>query len=107
MELYEALSQQRKAIRMSFEELNNRTGISISTLKKIFTGVTANPAFETVRAIAYAMGITTDDLADIMREEPQARLSVEAQRLARDFDELPDDKKRLLRGFLELLKSAP
>ena len=106
MELYEALSYQRRAIKMSFEELNNKTGISVSTLKKIFTGVTSNPAFETVRTIAYAMGITTNDLTHMMREEQPRTLSLEAQRFARDFDSLSEDKKRLARGFMVLLKQS-
>lgn len=88
MELYEALTLRRKAIKMSFEELCNRSGISISTLKKIFTGVTTNPAYETVRIIANAMGITTDDLTDMMDGKPANRLSSEALELARRYDAL-------------------
>lgn len=106
MELYEALSHQRRLIKMSFEELNSKTNISVSTLKKIFTGVTANPAFETVRTIAYAMGITTNDLTHMMRDEPSTTLSLEAQRMGRDFDSFPEEKKRLARGFWALLKQS-
>lgn len=106
MELYEALSYQRRTVKMSFEELNSKTGISVSTLKKIFTGVTSNPAFETVRTIAYAMGITTNDLTHIMRNEQSTTLSLEAQRFAREFDSLTEEKKRLARGFMALLKEV-
>lgn len=106
MELYEALSHQRRAIKMSFEELNRKTGISVSTLKKIFTGVTSNPAFETVRTIAYAMDITTDDLTNLMHENTENTLSIEAQRMGRDFDSFPEEKKRLARGFWALLKQS-
>ena len=62
MEMYEVLASVRKEKRVSFEELSQRTGLSVSTLKKILTGVTKAPLFENVRSIAYALGISLNDL---------------------------------------------
>ena len=62
MEMYEVLASIRKEKRVSFDELSQKTGLSVSTLKKILTGVTKAPLFENVRSIAYALGLSLDDL---------------------------------------------
>ena len=102
MELHEALTLRRKTIKMSFEDLSNKTNISISTLKKVFTGITANPAYETVRAIAHAMGITTDDITDMMDGKPARRLPQEAINFARKYDSLDEWGKRAVDAIIDI-----
>lgn len=105
MELFEVLSNRRKKIRMSFEELNSASGIPVSTLKKIFTGVTANPPFETVRSIAHAMGLTTDDLIASMDGPSVADLSPAAMEVARHYDHLSESSQKLISAIV-LFESA-
>lgn len=102
MELYEALSARRKLIKISFDELSARTAIPVSTLKKVFTGVTANPPFETVRSIAYAMGITTDDLSNTMRYSPTHQLSPAALSIAQKYDQLDSHGQEIVSAVTEL-----
>lgn len=105
MELFEVLASRRREIKMSFEDLSLSSKIPVSTLKKIFTGVTANPPFETVRAISYAMGITTDDVSNAMHATAEQRFSPAALDLARRYDTLPERTQRLLSAIV-LYESA-
>lgn len=96
MELFEALASKKRMLKMSFEDLSAASHVPVSTLKKIFTGVTANPPFETVRSIAYAMGITTDDLIDSMEIPADAGLSPAALDHARQYDRLDAHGRRII-----------
>ena len=62
MELGEIVSAYRKQLGMSIDDLAEKSGVPVSTIKKISAGITKDPQLETVRAIAYALGCTLDDL---------------------------------------------
>lgn len=102
MELFEALANRRRQIKMSFEELSTASKIPVSTLKKIFTGVTANPPFETVRCITHAMHITTDDLLASMNQSVDYGLSPEALEIARKFDSLDAHSRKVVEAVVDL-----
>lgn len=46
--LHEALSNRRKNLGMSVEQLAEKSGIPKSTLAKVLTGVNPNPTLETI-----------------------------------------------------------
>lgn len=102
MELFEVLANRRRQIKMSFEDLSAASKIPVSTLKKIFTGITANPPFETVRCIAYAMGITTDDVSAAMDQSVDYGLSPSALSIARKYDALDDHGKEVVEVIVDL-----
>ncbi|BCI60773.1 helix-turn-helix domain-containing protein [Solibaculum mannosilyticum] len=58
------ISQLRKASRMTIEELAFESGIPISTVQKISSGITKNPGIETMAALAEALNCSLDDLVD-------------------------------------------
>lgn len=70
----------RKQIGMSIEELSSKSGVPLSTLKKISAGITKAPQVDTLQAIAHALGKTLDDFENpvtiIDYEEAQATLRV-------------------------------
>lgn len=107
MELFEALANRRRIIKMSFEDLSTASRVPVSTLKKIFTGVTANPPFETVRSIAYAMGISTDDLIDSMEKPSDTCLSPAALSIARRYDVLDEHSKKVVDAVVDLESKRP
>ena len=76
MEMYEVLAAVRKEKKVQFDELSQKTGLSVSTLKKILTGVTKAPLFENVRSIAYALDLTLDDLDMRIMESNQQHSDV-------------------------------
>lgn len=59
----ERINEIRKNAGMTIEDLSERSGIPVSTLKKICAGITANPSLDTVKAIAKALDCSLDDLA--------------------------------------------
>ncbi len=60
----EKINEYRKKVGISVEELSLKSGVPIGTLSKITAGITKDPKLETIRSIAYALGITLDDLED-------------------------------------------
>ena len=102
---YEVINQKKKLLGLTNAQIAERTGITLSTLDKITSGVNRNPKLDTLQAIASVIGCTLDDFSDDVRED-QRSLSLEAQRMGRDFDSFPEEKKRLARGFWALLKQS-
>lgn len=62
--LHEILTERRRSIGMSIDELVEKSCVPKGTVTKVLTGVSTNPALETVKAIAYALGLTLNDLVD-------------------------------------------
>lgn len=102
---YEVINQKKKLLGLTNAQIAERTGITLSTLDKITSGANRNPKLDTLQAIASVIGCTLDDFSDDARED-QKTLSLEAQRMGRDFDSFPEEKKRLARGFWALLKQS-
>ena len=63
----ELLKKRKKELKMTFEELSELSGVSISSLKGIFGGVTPNPRIDTMQAIERALGLN-DNLEDVPDE---------------------------------------
>ena len=106
MKLHEVLTHYRKLNRITFDELVVKTGISKSTLQKVFTGVTANPAFEMVRTIAESMGVSVDTIAAAQKESSlDSIISPAAMELARSYDRLSEASQKLISAIV-LFESA-
>lgn len=58
----ERITAMRKVSGMTLDELSVRSGVPVSTLKKISAGITKKPSIETIKSIVHAMGFTLDDL---------------------------------------------
>ena len=58
------IAEMRKTRGWTIDELSDRSGVPVSTIKKISAGITKRPNIETVKAIVHAMGFTLDDLDD-------------------------------------------
>jgi transcriptional regulator with XRE-family HTH domain len=106
MKLHEVLTHYRKLNRITFDELVVKTGISKSTLQKVFTGVTANTAFEMVRTIAESMGVSVDTIAAAQKESSlDSIISPAAMELARSYDRLSESAQKLITAVV-LFESA-
>jgi len=113
MELWEALSIRRKEIGMSFDELHGKSGLSVSTLKKIMGGHVAAPSYDSIRQITSAMGLTMEELD--VRIEGKKQPSVEktsgvmepshsAIAFAVAYDSLTETGKQLIDQMMEFAK---
>ena len=93
------LSDRRKELGMSIDALVEASGVPKGTLTKILTGVTPNPSLENAKAIAYALGMTLQDLDD---EAGEMVISEDARELAEKFDRLDAHGKRIVQAVLDL-----
>lgn len=98
MELYEMLSERRRQIGMSIEELVDKSGVAKGTVTKIMAGITRNPQIESLKAITYALGLRLEDL------DPDASvaLSASARALAERFDKLDKHGQKVVTAVLDL-----
>lgn len=104
--MYRLLTQRRVALDMTIEELSEKSGVPKNTVAKILAGVTTDPRISSLRSIAHALGLTLDDLYDFEKSQQfsNSPVSAEAMQFALDFDRLSEERKRLARGFMVLLK---
>ena len=70
MEFYEILANRRKSQGLSYDDLSAKSSVPVSTLKKLLTGVTRAPQFETLRSVTYALGLTLNDLTERDSDAP-------------------------------------
>lgn len=95
----EKLSDRRKQIGMSIDQLVEKSGIPKGTLTKIITGITPNPSLESVKAIAYALGMTLHDLDD---GEDIGKGMDDVDQFAFKFSQLDAHGQRLVSAVLDL-----
>jgi len=93
----ERINEIRKQRGMTIEELSERSGIPVSTLKKISAGITTNPSLDTVKAIARALDCTLDDLAD----DSRPRILAAAAHF--DLDKLTPEGREQYERYIEFL----
>ena len=60
----EKINEYKKSLGMTTEELSKRSGVPVGTLNKILSGATKDPKFETLKAIAKALGLSLSDFDD-------------------------------------------
>ena len=100
--LHKILTDRRRSLGMSIDQLVEKSGVPKGTLTKVITGVSPNPALETVKAITYALGLTLNDL----EEEHELELSAEAITFARAFDKMTPYGKAIIRCVMEQEKKT-
>ena len=56
----QAIKKHMKDNHITYEELAQRSGLSISTIKKIFSGISQYPRIDTIQAIEHALGLSPE-----------------------------------------------
>lgn len=100
----EVINQLKKEKGYTNEELARLSGVPKATLDKITSGKTASPNFDTMEAIAGALGCSLDVFrksgsALTMKKAPD--ISSEAMGMAKSFDRLDLHGKRILHVLME------
>ena len=54
---WKSLERRRSDLGISFPALSERTGISVTTLKRIFSGTAKNPTLHSLQALARVLGV--------------------------------------------------
>ncbi len=101
----------RKERRITLEELAQKTGISISTMKDIFRGKTIAPRIDTVQAIERALGLaptfTEEERALGLRDNHPIALSDDDRELINLFAEAEEKLgKAYVRGVKQMVRLA-
>lgn len=65
----EKISEYKKKLGLTTEELSIKSGIPLGTLNKILSGATKDPKLETLKAIARVLGLSLDDFDDMDMEK--------------------------------------
>jgi transcriptional regulator with XRE-family HTH domain len=97
-----ALKNRKKELKMTLDELSEKSGIPKRTIEDIFRGATKNPRIDTIQAIESALGLTTDET----QKSPQDELSEGEKMLLDLFNRVPEDKQELVLQMIQVaLKS--
>ena len=89
----EDLKRKTKEKRLTYEELYERSGVPVGTIKQIFCGRTPSPKYDTVCAIMRALGLDNDTQAPV-------------HGIVRMYEALTDNNKLLAIGYINgLLQS--
>lgn len=95
--LHEILTERRRSIGMSIDQLVEKSGVPKGTVTKVLTGVSPNPALETIKSIAYALDLTLNDLV----EKNTPELSAEAIKVAMAYDKMSAYGRTLIECVIE------
>lgn len=95
----EKISEYKKKLNLTTEELSVRSGVPVGTLNKILNGATKDPKLETLKAIAKVLGLSLNDFDD--------EHETSSQTLAAHFSENEFTEAELeeIRNFAEFVKS--
>ncbi len=86
----EKISEYKKLLGLTNEELSKLSGVPKGTLDKILSGVTKDPKLGTLKALARVFNCTLDDFDDLDNLDNSAPLSNEENTLLTNFSKLND-----------------
>lgn len=95
----EYIKRKKKELNMTTKELSERSGVPVGTLNKILADQTADPKFETVKAVCKALNISLADLDDYEANEHHT--------IAAHFDgdEFTEEQLERIKAFAAFIKS--
>ena len=85
-----------KLNKITYQDLSERSGIALNTLKNIFRGKTEHPRIDTMQAIETALGLTATQ---------EQTLSVEEKQLVSLIKQLTDDEVNELSNYVDYIIS--
>ena len=86
---------------MTYQDISERSGIPLGTIKNIFAGYTPDPRESTIIAIEQALGVETRLIHVHHNDVP--KLTNEEQALLDAFRKLPDDLKHRATAYMNKL----
>ena len=85
-----------KQNKITYDELAERASLSVSTIKKIFSGISQYPRIDTMQAIERALGLD---------EPKEQEMSEEEKQLVSLIAELTDEEVKELSSFVDYIIS--
>ncbi len=101
---FDIINTLKKEKGMTNAQIARLSGVTLSTLDKITSGINKNPKLDTLQAICNVLGCTLNDFMDRPPQPQKASpYSDEAMKLAGDYDSHMDDRGReTVRGVADL-----
>lgn len=91
------LKQRKKELKITNDELSEKSGIPKRTIEDIFRGATKNPRIDTMQAIERALGLDDKSEKPILSEEEKELIAL--------ISELTDEETQELTSFVDYLIS--
>lgn len=104
--LLQKMQEMKDETKMTYQDIANKSGVPLSTVKRIFSGQTPDPGYTSVISIIEAMGGSDDDIKHSNTAQPNnsvPRQSVE--RLCSVYERSIADKNKLIKALLIILLS--
>jgi transcriptional regulator with XRE-family HTH domain len=92
------IKQYMKRNKITYEQLSERSQLSISTIKKIFSGISQYPRIDTMQAIERALGLEE-------QKTPPNDLSEDEKRLAMLIAQMTETEVAELETFVDYIIS--
>lgn len=84
--------------KMTYQDIADKSGVPISTVKRIFSGRTPDPGVTTVIAIVEAMGGTADDIQSTPLNDGEYISPKSIEQLCAVYERSLRDKNRLIKA---------
>ena len=94
---YRKIKEIMKDRKYTLEELSELSGIPLSTLSKITSGITPNPRYDTMAAIAQALNCSLDEFS-----ETAPKISYTFKKYSSKFEALPPYWKNYITFNIDL-----
>lgn len=78
---FEIINQIKKEKGLTNAQISKMSGVTLSTLDKITSGINKNPKLDTLLAICKVLGCSLNDFVDLPNEKPAPTLSDEAEKI--------------------------
>ena len=104
--LLQKMQEMKDETKMIYQDIANKSGVPLSTVKRIFSGQTPDPGYTSVISIIEAMGGSDDDIKQSNTAQPNnlvPRQSVE--RLCSIYERSIADKNKLIKALLIIILS--
>lgn len=98
---FEIINKLKKEKGLTNAQIAKLSGVTLSTLDKITSGINTNPKLDTLQAICRALGCRLDDFDDMPKKSAPS-YSAEALRIAKRFDELDEYGQSAVRGLVNV-----
>lgn len=102
MELFEVLTKIRRAQNLTIADVCQRSGLPMSTLSKVFSGISDNPSYSAIIKIAAALGVTPNDICEIQYPDQFSSHSQAALDVAAKYDRLDPHGRAVIDALLTL-----
>lgn len=100
---FEIINILKKEKGLTNAQISAMSGVTLSTLDKITSGVNTNPKLDTLQAICRVLGCSLNDFADmpVGTIKAPSDISEEARKIARSYDRISEHGKGAVRAILE------